>query len=210
MGKQTEYKPDLSTLRLSAGVHKNREDGVCLLEAVAWWAGEPHSNQPVCICPTLTPLCAELNDAMPDEERSMLIPLIPRLAGSRVEESIEWERAFYLADYALRETHALKLEYWGYDEQALEILMLSPITNHERAAQLANLLASQTQCYPPKHRFWFGEHPAALAQGILNCRTPAGVAGLLAETLATDGWPWASVTALIERVCALGDSIGHR
>ena len=29
--------------------HKAREDGMCALEAVAWLAGEPHTDHPKCV-----------------------------------------------------------------------------------------------------------------------------------------------------------------
>jgi len=35
---------DLETLVLEHGAHESRENGVCLMEAVSWFAGEPHSE----------------------------------------------------------------------------------------------------------------------------------------------------------------------
>jgi hypothetical protein len=200
-----ENRPDLSAIRLAVGVHRDREDGLCLLEAVAWWAGEPHTVQPQCVSAVLSPLCAELNDVMPDTERSLLVPLIPRLAVSKAAPAVEWQRAFLLADYVLRERHALSLEYWGFEDQALELLLLAPITDMAAASAVAEVLARQAPTFPSKHRHWFGDHPAWLAQAVLKAEDPARLAATVAESIATGGWPWADVIALIERACAISN-----
>lgn len=202
-----ESAPDLSAIRLSAGIHADRADGVCLLEAVAWWAGEPHTSRPKCVCPVLSHLCEELNDAMPDDDRSRLIELIPLLARSRSDVEVEWQRAFLLADYALRDGHALTLEYYGYEDQALELLELAPITDHTTAEAVAAVLAEQAPGFANKHRFWFGDHPAWAAQGVFKATTPEGIASVVSEMIATDGYSWADVVALIARACAMGNSM---
>jgi hypothetical protein len=49
----------MTTPTLSHGSHDRREDGMCLMEAVAFLAGERHSDRPVCACPVLSRLsCA--------------------------------------------------------------------------------------------------------------------------------------------------------
>ncbi|HEX8843265.1 MAG TPA: hypothetical protein VF791_01275 [Pyrinomonadaceae bacterium] len=198
-----EHALDLSAMRLSVGIHTDRDEGVCLLEAVAWWANEPHTHRPQCVCSVLAQLCEELNDAMPDDERSNLVPLIPRLAGSRSGTEVEWRRAFLLADYALRERHALTLEYWGYEDQALELLELAPVTDQTTAEAVAAVLARQAHSFPDKHRFWFGDQPAWTAQAALKATNPASLAATVSEMIVTGGYPWADVVALIERACAI-------
>lgn len=58
-------------------------NGVCLMEAVAWIAGEPHSDHPKCACPVLTDIGININDTTDDEGRQRLIPAIPALIGSK-------------------------------------------------------------------------------------------------------------------------------
>jgi hypothetical protein len=58
-------------------------DGVCLMEAVAWVAGEPHSDHPKCACPVLTDIGININDRTDDAGRQRLIPAIPALIGSK-------------------------------------------------------------------------------------------------------------------------------
>ena len=40
-------------LLLANGGHKSADDGMCLMEAVAYVAGEPHSDSPACASPIL-------------------------------------------------------------------------------------------------------------------------------------------------------------
>ena len=44
---------DLDTITLDSGSHDRRTDGVCVMEAVAWWAGEDHSDRPECVSPVI-------------------------------------------------------------------------------------------------------------------------------------------------------------
>lgn len=74
---------DPLAINLSRYGHYDRTAGVCLLEAVAWFAGEDHTDHPECTCPGLAAYGRTLNDRLLDEERQLLRPLIPRLVGTR-------------------------------------------------------------------------------------------------------------------------------
>lgn len=50
---------------LKHGSHKSFEDGACLMECVAFVAGEPHSDAPACASPVLTRFGVRLNHAYP-------------------------------------------------------------------------------------------------------------------------------------------------
>jgi hypothetical protein len=76
--------PDqLNTLTLTHGGHSARDQGVCLMEAVAWAAGEPHSDHPRCVSPVLTSMGMRLNDNLDDTERQQLKPYIFKVIGTR-------------------------------------------------------------------------------------------------------------------------------
>ncbi|HEX7022762.1 MAG TPA: hypothetical protein VF171_07880, partial [Trueperaceae bacterium] len=92
---------DLDTLTLDRGCHDSREDGVCLLEAAAWWGGEDHSDHPRCVSPVLTAYGHELNDGLDDESRQRLVPLIPRLVGTAGDGRDE-ARAWLAVDWIMR------------------------------------------------------------------------------------------------------------
>jgi hypothetical protein len=106
---ETVYREKLPPLGffgidLRKGSHKSRERGVCALEAVAWLAGEPHSDRPQCACPVIAAFVISWNDALPtDEDRNRLLkPLIPRLVGSRSTKAVEERRAYLALDWLIR------------------------------------------------------------------------------------------------------------
>ena len=72
----------LGEVELSRGGHEERRGGLCLMELVAWAAGEAHSFLPVCCCPLLTAIGNALNDALPDHDRQRLKMLVPYLVDS--------------------------------------------------------------------------------------------------------------------------------
>lgn len=69
----------LERLILDAGQHPAGGDCLCLLEACAAFAGEPHGNRPKCVDPVLTELGISFNDHLDDLWRQELVPLIPRM-----------------------------------------------------------------------------------------------------------------------------------
>ena len=71
-------------IRLTIGDHNSSADGLCLMEAVALFAGERHGDWPACVCPVLIEFGRVLNDTMPDQWRTdLLLPLVPALVGTR-------------------------------------------------------------------------------------------------------------------------------
>src|SRR4051812_26804584 len=79
---------------LKHGSHRSPDDGMCLMEAVAYFAGELHSDSPQCACPVLTSHGIRLNDRFSDEERQLLAPLIPKLLNTRSTRDVEQRRAY--------------------------------------------------------------------------------------------------------------------
>lgn len=92
---------DLSTIRLASGSHKDRDDCVCFLEAVAWWAEEEHSDAPQCVSPVLVNYGRRLNDHLPDDERQKLVPFIPRMVGT-VNDGKDEARGLLAFDWLVR------------------------------------------------------------------------------------------------------------
>src|SRR5689334_11107950 len=89
-----ELRPLPADFRLLGGGHDDFAEGACLLEAVAYVAGEAHSDHPQCACPVLAAYGRALNDALKDDERQRLAPLIPRLVGTASTPEVELRRAF--------------------------------------------------------------------------------------------------------------------
>ncbi|GLS69914.1 glycosyltransferase family 61 protein [Methylobacterium tardum] len=90
---------------LAAGWHAGAEAGLCALEAVAYVAGEPHSDQPACASPSLAAFIGTWSDRLSQDARDALIlPLVPRLVGTRGSEALERRRVALVVDWLVR-TH---------------------------------------------------------------------------------------------------------
>jgi len=88
---------------LAAGPHADPGAGLCALEAVAYVAGEPHSYRPACASPSLSAFIRTWSDGLPQEARDALIlPLVPRLVGTRGSEALERRRVAMVADWLVR------------------------------------------------------------------------------------------------------------
>jgi hypothetical protein len=92
---------ELDTIILSEGGHSSREQGVCLLEAVAWWAEEDHSDQPECVSPILGMYGRSLNDVLPDGKRQRLRVYIPQLPGT-AGDGLDERRGYIALDWLVR------------------------------------------------------------------------------------------------------------
>ena len=94
----------LNAMTLGHGSHKTFEEGACAMEAVAWLAGEEHSDAPQCACPVITRAVTRLNDRISDAKlrTELLLPLLPRLIGSRASREVMVKRGYVAADMAVR------------------------------------------------------------------------------------------------------------
>ena len=100
---ESQQSASLDALVLKHGSHARRNQGVCLLEAVAWFAGEKHSDRPTCCDVALAAFGRSLNDRMKtDAERAKLRPLIPLLVGTTGSGELAKRRAYLLVDRYLR------------------------------------------------------------------------------------------------------------
>jgi len=118
---------DLDTLVLAAGDHGTRAEGVCLLEAVAWWAHEPHTDRPACVSPVLAAFGRAWNDALPDDDRQMLrrfVPLLPGTAG----DGQDLARSYLALDWLARTCAPAWLDLAGLISEAASLRQLPPLT----------------------------------------------------------------------------------
>lgn len=104
-------------LTLEKGKHPSPSDGMCVMEAVAWWFGEDHTDEPRCVSPVLRSYAMTLNDRMPDDQRQKLLPFIPRFVGTR-DDGLDQERAEMAALRAVNVFAAAGLRAVGLDEHA--------------------------------------------------------------------------------------------
>lgn len=96
---------DLETLFLEDGTHDTPEEGMSLMEAVAYVAGEPHSDRPECASTVLAAFLRQWSNSLRDVDRQGLKPLIPRLIDSAAAGHVEARRAWMAADWLIR-THS--------------------------------------------------------------------------------------------------------
>jgi len=107
--------PDDVVLINGAGQRENHQ--LCVMTAVAWAAGEPHSDAPECACPVAARIAIRINDGKwwkDDAERTAaLLPLVPRLVGSRASREVTIARARLAARWALETAAPRSLEVFA-------------------------------------------------------------------------------------------------
>ena len=131
--------PDrIEELSLERGSHESREQGLCSLEALAWLAGEPHSDTPLCVCPAIAEFVTNWNDLLGDGDRDrMLRPVLPHLARTNMGRETELERHARTLDWLTRRNIPAWLEMAGFDKLAARLARFSPINSRSKPGQLA-------------------------------------------------------------------------
>ena len=137
----------LEGLQLAEGSHTRRSQAVCAMEAVAWLAGEAHSDHPQCACRVIGAFMRSWNDALPtDEDRARwLRPLLPSLIGTRSTKAVETKRSYLALDWLAREQAPAWLSLRDdLKAHAVALRGLAPLTDAEscRTAQ-ATLAAAR-------------------------------------------------------------------
>ena len=92
----------LSRINLDYGKHGSLQQGACVMECVAYVAGEPHTDHPSCACPVVTKVAAFVNDEYPAVRENGLSSRVLRLAGSNKSPEASKQRAYFLMDFVLR------------------------------------------------------------------------------------------------------------
>jgi hypothetical protein len=88
---------------LDRGAHDRFSRGACVMEAVAYVAGERFSDSPECACPVIAAFLRSWNDSLDDEARNRLLkPLIPDLVGSKSTPAVEERRSYMALDWLVR------------------------------------------------------------------------------------------------------------
>src|SRR5579862_1591632 len=110
----------------------------CVMEAVAYVAGEPWSDSPACSCPVISTFMRSWNDALPtDEDRDrLLLPLIPKLIGTKSTPAVEQRRATMAADWLVRVHTPAWLRAAKLNDQAALLEALPEITDFAQCPAL--------------------------------------------------------------------------
>ncbi len=122
---------------LKKGSHQTADE-LCLLEAVAFITGLPHSDHPECTDPVLGAYGRVVNDFMTDEERQQLVPLIPKLVGTNVGHEVSLRRAMLLCDATIRQILPITFESIGLTEVANTLRNLDEVKDTASAWSAAS------------------------------------------------------------------------
>ncbi len=133
----------LAHLTLSTGGHAPTADEWCVMEATAYVAGEPHSDEPVCVSRVLTSFSIGLNDRWSDEQRQKLIPFIPRLIGTR-DDGLDETRGYLALDWLIRTYTPAWLDLAGLGVEAAELRALRRIAD-QASAEVAGPVVRQAR-----------------------------------------------------------------
>ena len=134
MDFDTERLAKVTTLH--NGGH-NPGEQMCAMEAVAFVAGEPWSDHPECASQVIGAFMRAWNDGLPDTERTeLLLPLIPRLIGTKGSEALEQRRAAMAADWLIRVHAPAWLRLAKLDAQADALERLPEITDFAQCPSL--------------------------------------------------------------------------
>jgi hypothetical protein len=175
---------DLSTITLAKGSHETRDAGMCLLEAVAWWAEETHGDHPACVSPVLGGFGRNLNDLLPQDKRQQLVPLIPLLPGT-ADDGLDEQRGFLALDWLIRTYTPAWLDLAGLGAEAAalrdfrriaDLAAAQQVRPHVLAARDKAAAAGYAAGYAAGDAAWDAARAAAWAAAGAAARYAAGYA----------------------------------
>ena len=94
----------LDTISLQRGKHGSPDEGMCVMEAVAYVAGEKFSDHPKCASEVISSFMRSWNDSLSSNagRDRLLKPLIPLLLNSAGDDAIEMRRSYMALDWLVR------------------------------------------------------------------------------------------------------------
>jgi hypothetical protein len=172
---------------LSKGSHTSPDEGRCAMEWVAYLAGEPHSDQPVCVSPALRSFGIAFNDRLPDDKRQKLRPYLARCIGTAGDGRDE-ERGRMCIDWLIRTASPNILLAGGLEDDAARLLELPSVLaveNVDRVFAIAAEARRLTRCARNEAQARLAEKlKAAGAAGAAGAAWAAGAAGAAAAAWA--------------------------
>ena len=99
---------NLEELTLGSGSHSGPSDGMCVMEAAAYMAGEPWSDHPTCVSPVIAAFLRSWNDSLPDSDRGQLVRYLANVHDGGVlgtgpaSPELENRRSWLAVDWSVR------------------------------------------------------------------------------------------------------------
>ena len=104
LGGNAHEELNLDTITITEGGHETRGSELCVAEAAAWYAGQPHSDQPITMSPEIGAFLRGLSvDIRDDATRTRLLrPLVPMIAHSAAWPDVERRRRYRAVAWLVR------------------------------------------------------------------------------------------------------------
>ena len=189
----------LDKLSLKAGAH-SPDSTFCVMEAVAFVAGEPWSDHPECACPVISAFLRSWNDALrSDADRDRLLkPLIRDLVGSRSSEEVEEKRALLCADWLIRKNTPTWLRLAGLTVRADILESLPEITSFAQIPSIRGPIdAARQDAYAAWDAAWDAARDAARDAAGAAAGDAAGDAAWAAARAAAGAAGWAKLAPTV-------------
>jgi hypothetical protein len=178
---------------LDYGTHRTPEDGRCAMEWVSYLAGEPHSDQPLCVSPVLRAFCIALNDGLETRPRQRLRPFLARTIGT-AEDGLDQQRAWMAMDWLIRKYTPTWLARAELCDAAARLASLPEITRGDDLGPALETLRNARV-----------EARAAWGAGPAGWLTPTVIARATARETA---WKAAGAAAWAAARAGVGDEAG--
>jgi len=185
---------DLNTLHLEHGSHSYPSEGLCLLEAVALFAGEKHTDHPKCVSPLLANVGIRLNDRATDTQRQDLkrfIPLVVGTAGDGQDDARRW----LAVDRSVRFLLPKYLDLLDRHEQAGTLRALPRITDADTYRPHAKRLRTVADEMYELRRNRYETIRAAVREALKNKPDAVDAAAAVAGAVAVDAAAAAAAAA---------------
>ncbi len=153
---------DISDIVIKAGSHRDPDLGMCIMEAAAYVAGEPHSDHPACVSKTISAFLRAWNDQLQDNEARtrLLAPLIPHILNTRdLCCDTDKVRKYMLFDWMVRVNVPEWLDVVGMGEHSAKLRALGEIVDRSSgkasaapvSAAYKDVLAASGGTHPIDH-----------------------------------------------------------
>jgi hypothetical protein len=183
---------DLDRIELKAGAHASRDDGVCAMEAVAWIAGESHTDHPSCVSPVLGAFLRQWNDDLDDEGRQRLKPYLARTIGTAGDGQDE-ARGWLCADWLVRVHAPVWLELAGVRDAAAALRGLPELRDPATLGSARPAIdAARSRADAARDAAWAAAGDAARAAAWAAAGAAAGEAAWAAARAAAWAAAWAA------------------
>jgi hypothetical protein len=132
----------IESLVLKSGKHATPAEGLCVMEAVAYFRGIEHTDHPACVSRALGAFLRSWNDSLDDATRQRLKPYILKVVGTNTGAADEQRRARLATDWLVRTHIPAWLELAGLKDHATALRTLPQLTSSELAAKAQTTIAA--------------------------------------------------------------------